>query len=518
MKKAIRYLRFSSDGQSASSIEWQEMYTAQWCERKQITILDTFIDAGYSAKTFDRPDMDKLTEFIRKYYRDIDYLVVNQMDRFSRDAGEALSVMKKLQRKYNVQIASVMEGFIFDYSDPGSFFYGGLLLLKAEDENIRRTNNINGGIYAAKAKEGRYIHKPPIGYIREGKNKNAVLIIEEEKAKIVRYMFDAYLRNTPIYLILKTARSMGFTHTAKEAVQYVLRNPLYAGFLQVKAYREMPGGLFPGKHEPIIDSISWQQVQDKLTGKPKTKVSLKDEIPLRGVLKCHCSRYLTGAPSRGRHGNYFYYYKCNTTGHNNISAIKAHDQLLNALDLMSIPDYLIDAIKAKSLELMNVHLQENKQLLLKKKIELEKADKQLASVEEKWINEQMTFETYNRWYANLTQQRVHLRTAIDKLSQDQNQVYVLLDKNLHRLADLKQVYVSANTLQKQELIRMVFDNRLYYRDKIYRTPYIMPVFAHNTLILKEKKLLIYEQKRENLSFPCEVELTGLEPVSKHIYH
>jgi site-specific DNA recombinase len=84
MKKAIRYLRFSHDGQSNSSIEKQELYTAQWIERNQVEIVDTFIDAGHSAKTFDRPDFIKLQAFVEQYHQMVDYLVVDQMDRFSR--------------------------------------------------------------------------------------------------------------------------------------------------------------------------------------------------------------------------------------------------------------------------------------------------------------------------------------------------------------------------------------------------------------------------------------------------
>jgi site-specific DNA recombinase len=63
MKKAIRYLRFSHDGQSHSSIEKQELYTTQWLERNSVQLVDTFIDAGHSAKSFNRPDFKKLQAF-----------------------------------------------------------------------------------------------------------------------------------------------------------------------------------------------------------------------------------------------------------------------------------------------------------------------------------------------------------------------------------------------------------------------------------------------------------------------
>ncbi len=56
MKRAIRYLRFSQLGQSNGSIERQEMYTDQWLKFNTVELVDTFIDRGKSAKTFDRPD------------------------------------------------------------------------------------------------------------------------------------------------------------------------------------------------------------------------------------------------------------------------------------------------------------------------------------------------------------------------------------------------------------------------------------------------------------------------------
>jgi site-specific DNA recombinase len=68
----------------------------------------------------------------------------------------------------------------------------------------------------------------------------------------------------------------------------------------------------------------------------KVRTSLDDTIPLRAVLKCHCGQPLTGAASRGKSGNYFYYYKCKHSRHLNLSAVKAHDQFLAACDLMSL--------------------------------------------------------------------------------------------------------------------------------------------------------------------------------------
>lgn len=497
MKKGIRYLRFSSIGQSNGSIEWQDMYTKPWFERNNVELIDTFIDAGYSARTFDRPDMEKLTDFIARYHSMVDFLVVCEMDRFSRDAGEALTMAKKLQTKYNVQIVSVTEGITFDYRDNGSFFRTGLSLLLAEDDNIRRTNKVNSGIYTAKAKEGRYIHgQPPYGYRKQGKGKEAGLVIYEEEATVVRFIYDSFLHNTPIYKIREQAKKMGFPFTSNSYIQKILCLPIYSGQQYVKAWREMPGGLFPANHEAIIDMFTWQQVQQKFKGNSKSRVSISDDMPLRGVLHCHCSRLLTGAPSRSRNGNLFYYYKCHTSSeHNRIAAKKVHNQVDEIMRYLSLSPAHVQRLQQITNTLAETKLKENKKLLLQKKHNLQKVEANLASVEEKFIRNQLKFDSYNRWHTTYNQQRITLIAEIEKYSQDVNEFFYVVNTNLPKLADMQFIYTSCNTLQKQELIRTVFDNKLYYQDGVCRTAHLMQLFSHNRLILNEKQLLIVDEKR-----------------------
>lgn len=502
MKKAIRYLRFSDKHQSNGSIERQELYTDQWVKNNGVELVDTFVDRGKSARTFDRPDFNKLNEFIRKHYRKVDYLLVDQLDRFSRDAGEAIKLVKKLQMEYNIQIVSVTEGIVYDYTTPGSFFRTGLQLLLAEEDNINRSIKVRGGIYTAKAKEGRFIYKnAPFGYIKVGERKERHLEIDESKADIVRYIYDAFLHNVPINKIAEKAREMGFNRGGNMAIHRVLQSPVYAGMQYVEPYKDYPGGLFPAQHEAIIDYVTWQNVQQKFKGPEKAKVVVADELPLRGVLKCYCGKALTGAPSRGRWGKYYYYYKCMKPHHLNLSADKAHRQLLQILGLMSLPDKVIKAIRKESEAAISIRIKNNASLLAEKEKELKLEDAKLLSIEEKWISDKINQDTYQRWYERITNNRAMLTSSINRLSQDQSKVYQKLYQNLERLSDLKYVYTKASTTEKQELIRLGFDNNLYYKNGIYRTPTMIDELAHNELIMKEEGLLIYERERGNHVVP-----------------
>ncbi len=500
MKRAIRYLRFSQLGQSNGSIERQELYTDQWIKFNDIDLVDTFIDRGKSARTFDRPDFIKLQEFITKHYKAVDYLLVDQLDRFSRDAGEAMSMVKKLQKKYNIQVVSVTEGITFDYDTPGSFFRAGLQLLLAEEDNINRSIKVKGGIYTAKAKEGRFVFKnPPFGYRKQGERKERRLIVEEKEAKIVRFIYDAYLRELPLYKIKEKAYELGFNRKGNMAIERVLSNPVYAGLLKVEAYKEYPGGLFPAIHEPIVDISSWQMVQSKMKKPEKTRAIIDDEIPLRGILKCHCGNPLSGAPSRGKSGKYFYYYKCRFSKHNNISAIKAHNQLLDAFEMMSLNSSKVHEIRDGSKASVEIEMKANKRKVFDKRHELEDVQEKLFSVEEKWIKNEITKDTYERWYSTYNHTILNLKGAIERLGENQGRAFAILEKNLDLLADMKFVYTQAGTIQKRELVRMVFDNNLYYQDGIYRTPTMMEMFSHNSLLMKEKGCLVYEKKRDDFS-------------------
>jgi len=453
-KKAIRYLRFSDLKQSQHSIERQDLYTKNYAEFNDLEIIDTFIDRGRSAKTFDRPDFIKLKQFIDKHYRFVDYLLVDQLDRFSRNAGEAINMVKRLQKHYNIQIVSVTEGIVFDYNTPGSFFRAGLQLLLAEEDNINRSIKVRGTIYAAR-KEGRYAHgKPPYGYKKEGEGKNKKLAIVEDQARIVTYIFESYIKGVPLYVIRKEVVNMGFTVKGNSAIEKILANPIYAGMIDVKPFKDYPGGLVDGQHEGIINKLTWNMVQELIKKPEKIHVQLSDDFPLKGVLKCHCGRPLTGAPSRGKTGVYYNYYKCSVSRHLNLSANKAHEQMLEIQRLMSIPNNLVKKISRASAEIFERKMREDKKALMAKRVELEKEETKLYNVEEKFIDGDISKETYQRMWNASNKNIMTLKAEIDLLKQDGGAINDLFAKNLSKLTDLRYVYNHCSTLDKRELINI----------------------------------------------------------------
>ena len=87
----------------------------------------------------------------------------------------------------------------------------------------------------------------------------------------------------------------------------------------------------------------------------------------------------------------------------------------------------------------------------------------LYALEEKWLNNEISRETYNRWYSNYSYSVLNLKGAIERLSVNTGEVFELLQKNMDLLTDIPYVYSKSTTLQKREFVSMVFDMNLYYQ-------------------------------------------------------
>lgn len=112
----------------------------------------------------------------------------------------------------------------------------------------------------------------------------------------------------------------------------------------------------------------------------------------------------------------------------------------------------------------------------------------------KWIKNEVSKDTYQRWFSSYNDEIMTLKGAIERYSTDQQIAFKILEKNLNQLTDMKFIYSKANTLQKREFVYIVFDSNLYYENGIYRTPTMMDLFSSNHLKMKEENLLIYTKK------------------------
>ena len=79
----------------------------------------------------------------------------------------------------------------------------------------------------------------------------------------------------------------------------------------------------------------------RLYNKKSNSTQKKEEVPLRGVLRCFCGKLVTAGNSRSKSGKFYWYYLCREH-RNNLPANKLHQQFNEMLDALSMDDETAD--------------------------------------------------------------------------------------------------------------------------------------------------------------------------------
>jgi len=104
--KGVIYARYSSDSQTENSIEGQLRECKAFAERNDMTILGTYIDRAFSAKTDNRPEFQKMIKDSSKGL--FDFILVWKFDRFARNRYDSAH-NKAILRKNGVKVISATE-------------------------------------------------------------------------------------------------------------------------------------------------------------------------------------------------------------------------------------------------------------------------------------------------------------------------------------------------------------------------------------------------------------------------
>ena len=213
-KRAVGYCRISTLMQvDNTSLKDQEDKIRMYAKLHDIVIDEMFIDKAVSGKSTDRPEYDKMMDYVKE--NNIDMIIVYKNDRIHRSLYNLLAMIYELQ-EYEVALVSVTE--MFDTSTPQGMLFLQMLGSFAEFERaVINERTRNGRI--ARLNENKWVGgKPAFGY---KVNKHGKFEIDEEEAIIVKDIFK--LRSKGISLA-KIGAKYGFS---KQKVDYILKNKNY---------------------------------------------------------------------------------------------------------------------------------------------------------------------------------------------------------------------------------------------------------------------------------------------------
>jgi site-specific DNA recombinase len=483
---AIGYIRISTKDQSVYSLEAQERRVREYCEANKLTLAALFRDDGESSYTFDRPDWKALEAFIKKDKR-VTHLIIPDHDRFSRNLAEALLKIKELQDKYNIKVLATTDNIDTDFSDPTTFMMRAFKLMIAESELHGIRKRTKTGMQQANL-NGRFTSKAPIGYINaRDDNGKPILVIDEIKAPVIRLLFKLYAQGESIEEIRRQLASHGFRPKGNSTIQRTLSNPVYAGLINVHASKKIVKGL----HSPIISETDYWNVQERLHGRHSIS-QRREEVPLRGVLRCWCGRKLTAGRSKGK-TKYYWYYRCMEHGEN-LSAVKLHEQFNSILAELSLSPEVISVIREKLFASINTRLQDQGNNIHEIQKKLKTVQQRISSLEEKYLkNPDISEASYRSAIRELKQEEGKLQQQFAEANTDISIYWKRLDELLPKLVNLRVAFDEMPLDNQQRFIKVVFNNSLMYQNDGFRTHYLLDIFSDKELALNKKGLLRKEQ-------------------------
>jgi site-specific DNA recombinase len=318
---AVIYLRVSTKEQAAKGGE-AEGYSIpaqrEACRRKAASlgavVVEEFADRGESAKTADRPDLQRLLEFVAA--NPVQYAIVHKVDRLARNRADDVAINLALNQA-GVTLVSVSENI--DQTPSGLLLHGIMSSIAEFYSRNLATEIIKGSVQ--KAKNGGTPTRVPLGYrnVRRIENGYEVRTVEvdPERAPLMAWAFMAYATGDwTIRKLLDELTRRGLTTApgpktpskplSDSQLHALLRHPYYLGLVR---YR---GVIYPGKHPRLVEPETWQRVQDLLSAKYLVGEKQREHPHyLKGSIHCgQCGARLIVNHAKGRWGGIYPYFIC----------------------------------------------------------------------------------------------------------------------------------------------------------------------------------------------------------------
>lgn len=354
---ACGYCRFSSDHQREESIEAQQRIILDYAERNGYEIIEWYIDRAFSGKTVKRPDFQRMLNTIGTQECSFKAVIIHKMDRFSRNAADALTY-KNLLKDYGIDLVSTVERIKDDAN--GRLLYGIM-----SNINQYYIDNLSNEVVKG-MKENAYKciwngGKPPLGYSVDPETKK--LIIDEDEAIIVRKIFQMASEGCGYNTIIKELNACGYTTKAgnpfgKNSLYDLIGNERYYGvyIFNKRAKRSSTNTRNMRKFKDeseiiriengnpaIISKDLWLRANISRKTSSKLATNAKHTYILSGLLKCgECGAKMHG---NHRHGSTKSYrtYRCNKQSNQlNCACKEIHGDVLESFVIDNLLKHFFD--------------------------------------------------------------------------------------------------------------------------------------------------------------------------------
>jgi DNA invertase Pin-like site-specific DNA recombinase len=254
-----------------------EAFIASQRSEGWVLVRDQYDDGGISGGTLERPGLKRLMADIEDGL--VDVVVVYKIDRLSRSLADFAKLVEVFDRN-GVTFVSVTQSFNTTTS-MGRLTLN-ILLSFAQFEREVTAERIRDKV-AASRKKGIWMGGvPPFGY----RVVNRKLVVNAEAAGQVRWIFARFIEIGSCTVLAREVCTRGLgtprgNRIDKKYLYRMLSNRAYLGEAVHK------GDSYPGEHDAIIDSETWDRVHAILQESPRTRAArTRADTPalLKGLL------------------------------------------------------------------------------------------------------------------------------------------------------------------------------------------------------------------------------------------
>ena len=272
-------------------------------------------------------------------------LISHKLDRLARNRADDVEINRAFEDA-GVRLVSTSENID---QTPGGMLLHGIMSSIAEFYSRNLANEVIKGM-GEKARNGGTLGKAPLGYMNvrardENGREVRTIALDEERAPLIRLAFTEYATgnwtvrqladhlNTLGLTIPPTPRRPAKSITATR-LHEILRHPYYKGIVTFQ------GVEYTGKHEPLVDSQTWQTVQTILTSRRYGERQRIHNHFLKSTVVCgQCGARLSVQNAKNSKGTIYPYFVC-------ARRCRLHDCAFTAVLIDVVEERMVDLYRA----------------------------------------------------------------------------------------------------------------------------------------------------------------------------
>lgn len=253
---------------STNSTEQLQSLVAQVSHLTRLTatipqwlLSDVYMDIATSKTGSSRKEFNRMLADCKSHKLEI--VITKDVSRFGRDTVEVLDAFNQL-KALNVRV--IFEGNSLDTANTDSDLMVAVMESIAQAENESRSENIRWGIKQRAAQgTSKFYDRKCYGFKHD---KDGHLVIDEEKAKNVKLIFNLYLSGQSVVGIIKELEKRkilsptGKAKWCKRTIDVMLSNEKYTGDVELlKSGKSEVHYLASGNNPAIISKEMFEAVQ-----------------------------------------------------------------------------------------------------------------------------------------------------------------------------------------------------------------------------------------------------------------